>query len=289
MAWMALAQMLFAVMGVGARLGGRGVPWQEVGAARFLVGAATAYAVARVRGQSLRITRVRDAWLRSGFGTVSACGTFYVYAAPGLAIGDAVTVLSTSPIFVALMSAPLLGERLRPASAAALALGFAGIAVVAQPSFSTAGHVVAAGAGAALASALAMVWLRRIGPRESSEAIVLHLCSVGFAALLLASIPVWKTPGPRDAAALALTGLSGGLAQIAMTRAYSLDHAARVSIMSFSSVVFMRLIAVPVFGEVPGCTQVVGSLLVIAAGALLGAGPRSSGGSRRRPARAASE
>jgi drug/metabolite transporter (DMT)-like permease len=275
---MVLAQFLFALMGIGARIGGRGVPWPEVGAARFFMGALTAYAVARLRGRSLRIRRVREAWLRSSFGTLSACGTFSVYAAPGLAIGDAVTLLSTSPIFVALLSAPLLGERLRPSAALALVLGFCGIAVVAQPSFSTAGSLVAVGAGAALSSALAVVWLRRIGPSESSEAIVLHLSCVGFVAMLVFSLPVWKTPSGPDLAALAFTGLSGGLAQIAMTRAYKLDHAARVSIVSFSSVVFARLLAFPVFGEVPGAMQIAGSLLVIAAGVVLGTvpAPRSS-------------
>ncbi|HXN33893.1 MAG TPA: EamA family transporter, partial [Polyangiaceae bacterium] len=96
---------------------------------------------------------------------------------------------------------------------------------------------------------------------------------IGFAAMLLASIPVWKSPSARDAPALIFMGLSGGLAQIAMTRAYTLDHAARVSIVTFSSVVIMRLLAVPVFGEVPSAMQVAGSLLVIGSGVLLGWGP----------------
>jgi drug/metabolite transporter (DMT)-like permease len=272
-AWMLLAQLLFALMAIGARIGGRDVPWPEVAATRFFVGAMTAYGVARVRGQSLAITRVREAWLRSAFGTLSAAGTFFVYAAPGLPIGDAVTLLATSPIFVTLLSAPILGERVRAGSAAALVVGFSGIVVVAQPSFSTAPHLVGAGAGAAVTSALAMLWLRRISQSESSEAIVFHLSCVGFAAMLLASVPVWKTPNAHDVPGLALMGLSGGLAQIAMTRAYALDHAARVSIVSFSSVVIMRILAVPVFGEAPSPMQIAGSLLVVASGILLGSGP----------------
>ena len=268
--WMAVAQLLFAMMAIAARFGGRNLPWQEVAATRFAVGALTVYAVARARGQSLRITRRRDAWLRSAFGTLSAAGTFYIYASPALPMGDAVTLLSTSPIFVALLSAPLLGERVRPSVLVSLSLGFCGIVLVAQPSFRAAGHLVAAGTGAALASAFAMIWLRRIGPSESSEAIVFHLMSVGFAVMLVASLPVWRAPTARDAFWLGLMGLTGGLAQIAMTRAYALDSAARVSVMGFSSVAIMRLLAVPVFGEVPSLAQTTGSLLVIAAGGFLG-------------------
>ena len=271
---MLAAQLLFAAMGVGARIGARGVPWQEVCASRFLVGALCAYAVARVRNQPLRIVRVRDAWIRSGFGTLAATGTFYVYAAPRLAIGDAVTLFATSPIFVALLSAPLLREQVRPRVVAAIALAFVGIALVAQPSFSTAANLVVAGTATAVASAFAMIWLRRIGPSESSEAIVLHFMVIGSVAMTLASIPVWSTPTARQALVLAATGLSGGLAQIAMTRAYSLDKAARVSAVGYSQVVFARVLALPVFGEVPNVVQALGSLLVIGSGGLLATGHR---------------
>ncbi len=271
-AWMGLAQLLFALMGIGARLGGRGVPWQEVGATRFFVGGLTAYVVARVRRQSLSITRLRESWFRSAFGTLSAAGTFYVYSAPDLPIGDAITLFAISPIFVALASLPLLGERVKQNVVVALVFGFSGIAIVAKPSFSSAPHLVAAGAGTAMATALAMVWLRRIGPSESSEAIVFHFSCIGFGAMLLGALPFWRTPNARDAMVLGLMGLSGGLAQIAMTRAYALDEAARVSAMTYTSVVFMRLLAVPAFGEIPNAMQIIGSLLVIASGVVLALG-----------------
>ena len=274
--WMIAAQLLFAAMAVGARISGRGVPWQEVCASRFLVGALTALVVARARGQSLRITNLRDAWVRSGFGTLAAAGTFFLYAAsPALGVGDAATLLATSPIFVALLSVPLLREPIHRGHVFALVLGFGGIALVAQPTFSTARHLAIVGGLTALSSALAMIWLRRIGPTESSEAIVFHFACVGLGAMVLLALPVWVTPSPRDALVLAVTGLCAGLAQIAMTRAYSLDHAARVSALTYTGVVFARLLAAPVFAEVPGAGQAFGSVLVIASGVLLAAGGRA--------------
>ena len=57
-------------------------------------------------------------------------------------------------------------------------------------------------------------------------------------------------------------------------RAYALEHAARVSAVSFSGVVFMRLLAVPIFREVPGPVQLAGSVLVIGSGVLLGSPSR---------------
>jgi drug/metabolite transporter (DMT)-like permease len=269
-------------MAVGARVGGRSVPWQEVCASRFLVGALVAYVFARARGQSLRITHRREAWLRSAFGTLSAAGTFFVYAAPALAIGDAATLFATSPIFVALFSAPLLGERVRKGLAAALVMGFTGIALVAQPSFSTTGDLVTIGALTAISSAMAMIWLRRIGPSESSEAIVFHFACVGFCVMLLASLPGWRTPDLEQTIVLAGTGLCAGLGQLAMTRAYTLDHAARVAALGYSGIVFTRALGVPLFGEIPGVTQSLGSLLVIASGVLLSLGEAGMARLRRR-------
>jgi drug/metabolite transporter (DMT)-like permease len=273
-AWMLGAQMLFAFMVSSARVGGRDLPWQEVCAARFVVGAFTAYGAARVRGKSLRITNMGAAWWRSAFGTISALGTFYLYATPQLPVGDAATLLATSPLFVAFLAVPLLGEPIRRSVALSMILGLLGIALVAHPTFTTARHLVAIGTGTALVSGLAFIWLRRMGPNESSEAVVVHFLTVGSVAMVLLCAPVWRTPTPAEAVVLSATGLFGGLAQIAMTRAYALDSAARVSVLGYAGVVFTRALAVPFFGEVPSAMQAAGSLLVVVAGAVLATGRR---------------
>jgi drug/metabolite transporter (DMT)-like permease len=272
-AWMVAAQAFFSFMAVGARMVSRGVAWQEVCAIRMLVALVLAYALARARGASLAITDRKYAWLRSIFGTLAAAGTFWVYAQPRLALGDAVTLFQTTPLFVALFSWPLLRERVRRSVLAAMVCGFAGIVVVAQPSFATAAPVLLGGTLTAIASALAMMWLRRIGPAESSEAIVFHFMAVGTVTMLLASLPVWRTPGGQDLVFLLLTGLAGGLGQLALTRAYGLDSAARVAAIGYTQIVFTRLLAFPFFAEVPTAVQLGGSALVIASGVALALRP----------------
>ena len=67
-------------------------------------------------------------------------------------------------------------------------------------------------------------------------------------------------------------GLSGGGAQIAMTRAYSLHRAAPLAALSGLGIVLTHLLAIPVFGDRPTVWQIVGSLLVIGASLLLATG-----------------
>jgi drug/metabolite transporter (DMT)-like permease len=266
---MVVAQALFALMGVTGRLGSSGVAWQEVVFVRFLVGALTAFTVARVRGQSLAITNRKLQSLRTLFGTLAALGTFFLLSARQIALGDLVTVFGTSPVFVALMSWPFLGERVQPREWLAIVVAFVGIVVIAKPTLDTAPLLILIGLATALSTAFAMISIRKMGPEESSEAIVFHFSCVGTLVALLLSIPVWKTPDLGSGLLLLATGMTGGLAQIAMTRAYTLDNAARVSAITYSGIIFTRLFAVPVFGEVPGWIQIAGSALVIAAGVML--------------------
>ncbi len=267
--WMILAQLFFAAMNLTTRLGAHALPWQEIAAVRFVVGALVAVVVARGRGTSLRITDQRNAWLRSLFGTCSALGTFYALASPRISVGDAATLGATGPIFVALLSAPLLGEPVGGHLTLAVLTAFAGVVAVVQPSFQSAAPVALAATSGAVFFALAMIWLRKLGPNESGEAVVFHFSVVAAVVMLGLSLPGWQTPDRTSLLFVLGTGLSGGLAQVAMTRAYALDRAARVSALGYLSIVLTHALAIPLFGERTTLLQVMGTALVIGGGLLV--------------------
>ena len=272
--WMILAQGCFAVMNVCTRLGSRGLPWPEIAAARFLVGALLAAGLAGATGRALRVTDRAGTWRRSIYGTLAAAASFYALASSRIAVGDAVTLGATTPIFVALLSRPLLGERVGRHVAVAVTLAFAGVLAIVRPSFAIAWPVALVATAGAVFFALAMLWLRRIGPGESHEAIVLHFSLVGLATMVALALPVWRWPDWPGGLALLGAGLGGGGAQLAMTRAYALQRAAPVTAISNLGVVFTYLLAIPLFGDLPTPWQLAGTTLVIAATALLTADAR---------------
>jgi drug/metabolite transporter (DMT)-like permease len=275
LAWMLLAQACFAAMNVFTRLGARDLPWSEIGAARFLVGALLAFGLGSYRGASLRIIDRSSTWRRSLFGASSAVCTFYALGSSRIALGDVATLGATAPIFVAVLSGPLLGEQVGRRVALAIILVFAGIVAVVGPSFGIAAPVAAVAMGGAVLYALALIWLRKIGPGETPEAVVLHFSTVGLCVMLAFAIPAWQWPNARSGLLLLGAGLTGGGAQIAMTRAYSLHRAAPLAALSGLGIVLTHVLAIPVFGERPTAWQIGGSLLVIAASLLLttGRGP----------------
>ncbi|MFZ5623175.1 MAG: DMT family transporter [Gemmatimonadota bacterium] len=264
--WMCLAQALFALMNIGTRIASREVSWAQVASARFLVGMLVAIGVGVSRGSRLVPTDRTNTWWRAIFGTLAALGSFYALASDRLPVGDAATLNATAPIFVALLAGPLLGERVGGRLYVAIAGGFLGVALIVRPSFAGAAHVAAVATAAAVSYALAMIWLRKIGPSESSEAVVLHFSAVAFVTTLALSLSHWRTPSPMGWLVLAATGLAGGGAQLAMTRAYALQRAAPVSALNYLQVALTYVLAIPVFGDHPGMSQVAGAAVIVASG-----------------------
>jgi drug/metabolite transporter (DMT)-like permease len=155
-------------------------------------------------------------------------------------------------------------------------MAFAGIVLLVRPSFSIAAPVAAVATAGACFYALAMIWLRRIGPGESHEAVVLHFSLVALATMLALALPSWTWPDARSGLYLLGAGLGGGGAQLAMTRAYSLQRATPVTALSSLGAVFTYLLALPLFPDRPTSWQLTGAVLVLLATVLVGASARLS-------------
>ncbi len=263
--WMLLAQLCFALMGVTGRISSEVAPWQEVLLVRFVAGASAAWLVARARGIPLMIHDKRAQFWRSFFGTVAAFGTFYLLAAKQMPLGDAVTLFAVSPLLVALLSWPVLGERVSRASAIAIVVGLVGVIAIAKPSFQSTPLLAMVGLVTAVSTAIAMMWLRRMGAGERGEAIVFHFSVFGALVTLVSALPILVWPSMRGAMWLCVTGFAGGMGQLCMTKAYSLAEAARVSAVTSTGIVMTRILALVVFFETPTLTQWAGTALVLLA------------------------
>lgn len=256
-----------------AMLGRRGVSWQVAAFARAFVGLSIALLVARARGASLGIADARVMWTRSLAGSASMLMTFY--ALTHMPLADATALLNTTPLWIAMLAWIMLDERPGRGVALAIAIAVLGVWFVERPSFARREltGLVALGAGAA--SALAMVSLRRLG-RETPEAVVVHFSAVASTVTLLAvlarGLDAKALTLPRDAPSwIAVIGVglfaTGG--QLAMTRAYSLDRAARVGAAGWAQVVFALLLDGLARGRWPDHAAAIGIALLLFAGLVL--------------------
>jgi drug/metabolite transporter (DMT)-like permease len=274
LAFMLAASASFTAMNAAtAMLGRRGVSWQVAAFARAFVGLSIALLVARARGASLGIADARVMWTRSLAGSASMLMTFY--ALTHMPLADATALLNTTPLWIAMLAWIMLDERPGRGVALAIAIAVLGVWFVERPSFARREltGLVALGAGAA--SALAMVSLRRLG-RETPEAVVVHFSAVASTVTLLAvlarGLDAKALTLPRDAPSwIAVIGVglfaTGG--QLAMTRAYSLDRAARVGAAGWAQVVFALLLDGLARGRWPDHAAAIGIALLLFAGLVL--------------------
>ncbi|GAC1352286.1 MAG: hypothetical protein NVSMB1_13650 [Polyangiales bacterium] len=150
-------------------------------------------------------------------------------------------------------------------------LGMIGVGLLAGAQVRAAHGVVAlfpigCAVAGAFCSCIAMIYLRKLGQRERAEAVSMHFLI--WCAVVLFAIGLGRHVKPSASAllAMALSGVTGGVAQVAMTKAYSLDKAARVGAIGYSGVVISQILGVLVLHEHPTTRQLEGAALVVASG-----------------------
>lgn len=283
--YMAISATLFAFMNFFAKLASSSAGWASVAAVRALIGGLVAYGIARARGASLVATDKKAIFWRSILGTAAMLTTFYALSSRTLGLGDTVTLLNLMPVFLAVLAPIFLGERTANGVVLGIALALAGVVLVVRPSFifGDVAHVVAvpnaAGPSAATTAAvavlaaflasIAMMLLRRVGQTESAEVISVHFSA--FATIVLSAIALFDLHMPtlRDVGSMFAAGVCGGLAQIAMTRAYAAEQAARVSAMSYLSVVASAVLGALALRERPPGIALAGMALVVVGGVVV--------------------
>jgi drug/metabolite transporter (DMT)-like permease len=269
--WLMAAEFCYALMRVSARASAAlgELPWAEIAAFRFLGGALVPLSFALARKVPLRVSDSRNAWLRSMFGTGGALCLFHALGTHALSVGDATTLYSTTPLWVAVLSGPILGEKVGAVVFLAVAAGFAGVATLLHAGFASVGPTGLLVLAGALSYALAIFRLRHLSSRESSEAIGLHMSLTAGGVLLLIALPALR-PIPREAwPPLVTSALAGGLGQAIVGRAYAREPASKLAAFSYAGVVFTYLLEAALFQRIPDAHQIVGALIVVGAGVLV--------------------
>lgn len=267
LALMALAAVGFAVMGACAQVASRRVHFLEVAAVRAAIGALGAFIFARARGTTLRIGNRRVMWVRTATGIAAMICTFYALSV--LPIAHVSALGNTTPVFVAILGVVWLRERVGWLVGSSLAIALAGAMLILDPH---GGIETLAGFVSLLAAVLAsvaMVSLRKLGATESAEAVVLHFSVVAAIVCSTLSIPFASAPSIEDAAVMIGGGLGATVGQLAMTRAYQLDRAARVGAMGYLQILVSTLVGVTVLDQPLVARVGLGIAAIVCAGALL--------------------
>jgi len=218
----------------------------------------------RHRGMSLKTSCLHLHLLRSTAG-VGSMYSFFI-ALKLLRLADAMLLCYTLPIFVPIIERFWLKEPVSRQTKIAVIVGFLGIALVLKPGiglFQAAGLV---GLASGLLAALAIVGIRRMTVTEPVARIVFYFTTFGT---LVSSVPLvwaWETPGGHLLWALGAMGILAIMAQMCLTKGYSLAPAGQVGPFNYGNVVFAAFLGWVIWGETLDGLTLVGAVLTCSAG-----------------------
>lgn len=265
-AWMLVGSFIFAVMGTIAHLLRETCDWQVIALARAALALVFAAMLARAAKAQLVFWKPPVLWMRSVAGSFSMICTFFAFTR--LPVSDVLTITNMFPIWVALLSGPLLGEPPAADVWLSIASGVTGMVLIQQPHIAAGNFAVLIALASSVSTAIAMMGLHKLQDIDA-RAIVVHFscvstlfCFLAFALFEHSAFP----PALNGTALLMLLGIgaSATLGQICLTKAFAAGPPAKVSVVGLTQIVFGMALDAYLFEHRFGPMKVLGTALVVA-------------------------
>jgi drug/metabolite transporter (DMT)-like permease len=266
--WMLVAGFMFATMGVFVKMGAEYFGAAELAFYRSLVTLIAAFVALRVTGGMIRSPLLAMHMIRGLVGAISLIG--YFYAITRLPLATAQTLNYTSPIFLAIATTVVLGERFSGWLVVAIALGFGGVALLLQPNFEEGKEGAAmVGLMSGILAAWAYLSVRSLGKLGEPDWRVLFW----FGTIATITCAGWQVTTAKfhpitlgNVWLLAGIGVCGTLAQLTMTRAYRTGNTLVVGAFSYSTIVFASIFTYVLWNEKIEPLEWAGMAIIVASG-----------------------
>jgi drug/metabolite transporter (DMT)-like permease len=233
---MLAAVLMFSIMDTIMKLLSAEFPAMQVASLRSLSSLPLVCVYVAWRGGFRSIMKVR--WplhlLRAAIGIVMLA--LFAYGVRDLSLAEAYTIFFIGPILITALSVFVLKERVNGARWLAIAIGMAGVLVVLRPSgegFLTLGGLAIL--VAAVCYAVSAVTGRVLARSDSGEQMVFWLMLMMALGATVLALPAWTPVEARHLPLLAGLAVSGFLAQLALTEAFSHGEASVVAPFEYTA------------------------------------------------------
>jgi drug/metabolite transporter (DMT)-like permease len=192
-------------------------------------------------------------------------GIFYL-AVRYLPLADAMTFYLAGPIYVTILAATFLGEKVGWRRWSAVLIGFVGVVIALGPTAANFGWPVLIAVGGSMVYAIFLTVTRSL--RGTSDTVMAFWQIV--ASLIIGGVlsPFTWTPfnHPYDFVLLGLLGVGALIAIVGINRSLELAPASVVVPYQYTMIVWAGLFGYLVFGDVPRWQTILGAAIIIAAG-----------------------
>lgn len=244
--WILLSGFSFSWMVIFARLAGSVTNWQILAISRCAIPLVIIAAWAKWDGAKLVFGGSRILWIRSLAGSLSLVGTFYVIGTKLLSVTDIYTISNIFPIWVALLSWPILGRFPNGSVWLSIACSIAGVVLIQGSELNGGPYGALIIVGVSFFTAVAMMGLNQLKNLDP-RAVVVHFSATALVvSLVCVAILPWEEPVAMTAEVtsqvillLVGIGVTASVGQFFLTKAFTSGDPARMSIATLSQFVFV--------------------------------------------------
>jgi len=217
------------------------------------------------------LIRTSRPYLQVGRSTLLLLSTgLNLFALRWLQLDEALSIIFATPLLVALLCVPLLGEQVGWRRWTAIMIGFCGVLVVARPGFGGLHPAALLSLGGTVCYAFYVISTRVLSRSDSSETTQFYTNLVGAVGMTLIVPFVWTPPGSMLVGGLmVLIGALGGGGHYLLIRAHRLAPASTLAPFIYTQMVWTTTLGFLVFGDVPHRWTIIGGLIVISSGLYL--------------------
>ncbi|MGY2048632.1 DMT family transporter [Methylobacterium sp. JK268] len=187
-----------------------------------------------------------------------------------LPLAQVTSITFASPLVVALIAGPVLGERIGWRRVAAVLVGFGGVLIVSRPGLGGLNPAAGLAVVTACVNGVYIVVTRLLAGHDRPETTMLYTSLVG-SALMLPVLPfLWETPGdPWLWVGIVAVGVFGALGHWLLILAHRHAPASTLAPFAYAHLLWAALLGYVVFDTLPDRWTLVGGAVVAGSGLYL--------------------
>lgn len=258
-----LSSLVFSIMNALVKAVSLSIPSTEVVFFRSIIGTAMIYFMMRQSKVAFSTEGIPALALRGVLGALFMVTYFYTISK--IPLVDVTILVNLSPVFIIILSAVFLKEKMSKRTVFLLPLFFLGAILTIKPfNYSTYSIDAFVGVLSALFAAGAATAIRYLSDKHHTYEIIFYF----MATATLVSIPLmWNNfvvPTPIESFYLACIGIVSLLGQVFLTKAFTHEKAIVVEVFRYIGIVFNAMWGFLFWTEVPDALTVLGGTFIIA-------------------------
>lgn len=183
-------------------------------------------------------------------------------------LAETTAVFFVTPVLVALLAGPVLGEKVPLKAWIATLAGFGGVLLIARPGGALVGAGLVYTLAAALCYSLYQLLTRKLADTEPTMRQLFYTALIGTLVMSAIVPPYWTGEMPPLPHALLIVslGVYGGVGHFLVIGAFRTTPASIISPLMYSQLIWAALLGWAVFHHLPDAPSLLGMLVVGAAG-----------------------